>query len=140
MKNHSINSLYKGRLNRKDFALGFLIALVTLSIEVSLSSIATGLISSSSSSTSPTVQIVGFLTGIIILIILVAYFVFFLYSLNVRRLHDIGYSGWYFLLLLVPIVGAFLFVYICVKKGMPTANKYGEVPQKKNFIKAVFNF
>jgi len=123
--------MYKGRLNRKDFALGFLIALVTLSIEVSLSTIGTRLISLSSG--------IAVFFGIAIWVALIAYFVFFLYSLNVRRLHDIGYNGWWSLLLLVPIVGAFLFIYICVKKGIPITNEYGEVPQKRNFIKAVFN-
>ena len=48
----------------------------------------------------------------------------------VRRLHDIGKSGWYYLLGLIPIVGPIiLLVYYCTE-GDRFENAWGEDPKK----------
>lgn len=38
-------------------------------------------------------------------------------ALSVYRLHDIGRSGWYALLLLVPLVNLLLMLYLVTKEG-----------------------
>lgn len=48
---------------------------------------------------------------------------------SVRRLHDTGRSGWYLLLLLIPLVGFFVVLAFFVSKGDKRANKYGPVPK-----------
>lgn len=48
------------------------------------------------------------------------------YSVLVRRLHDVGKSAWYILLLLIPIVGALIILYYSVKAGETSRNRYGE--------------
>jgi uncharacterized membrane protein YhaH (DUF805 family) len=45
----------------------------------------------------------------------------------VRRLHDIGKSGWWLLIALVPIAGLILLLFY-VRPGNPGANEYGEDP------------
>ncbi|MDE5726616.1 MAG: DUF805 domain-containing protein [Duncaniella sp.] len=53
----------------------------------------------------------------------------FLPSLGVmvRRLHDTGRSGWWWLIALTGI-GALLLLYWLVQPSQPVPNKYGEVP------------
>jgi uncharacterized membrane protein YhaH (DUF805 family) len=46
----------------------------------------------------------------------------------VRRLHDIDRSGWWFLLILVPIVGFLILLYWFVQPGTKGDNQYGEAP------------
>lgn len=45
------------------------------------------------------------------------------FALSVRRLHDIGYSGWYALLAYIPLINLF-FLYLTVKPSVPD-NEYG---------------
>lgn len=46
----------------------------------------------------------------------------------VRRLHDINKSGWWLLIVLVPIVGAILLIVWFCKDSDMTPNQYGPVP------------
>ena len=50
-------------------------------------------------------------------------------AVSVRRLHDIGKSGWYILLYLVPFVGNIILMFWFSEEGMPETNKYGENPK-----------
>ena len=46
---------------------------------------------------------------------------------TVRRLHDINKSGWYYLMILIPIAGPFIvLVYLCTA-SVDEGNTYGEV-------------
>lgn len=49
-------------------------------------------------------------------------------GLGVRRLHDIGRSGWAILLALIPIVGAIILIIWFIKDSEPAPNEYGPVP------------
>ena len=49
-------------------------------------------------------------------------------GLGVRRLHDIGKSGWYWLIALIPIVGWIIVIIWFAKEGDPNENQYGPVP------------
>lgn len=46
-----------------------------------------------------------------------------------RRMHDIGKSGLYNLIALIPLVGAIIVIIWCAKDSMPGANQYGENPK-----------
>lgn len=50
-------------------------------------------------------------------------------AVSVRRLHDIGKSGWYYLVFLVPIVGTILMIIWGCQEGMVGRNEYGEDPK-----------
>lgn len=47
----------------------------------------------------------------------------------VRRLHDIGKSGWWLLIALVPAVGAIILIIFFVKDSEPGDNAYGPNPK-----------
>jgi len=47
----------------------------------------------------------------------------------VRRLHDIGKSGWWALIVFVPFVGALVLLYFTVQDSEPDTNSYGASPK-----------
>lgn len=47
-------------------------------------------------------------------------------AVGVRRLHDIGKSGWWILIALIPIVGIIVLIVFYSKRGEEGANEYGE--------------
>lgn len=49
-------------------------------------------------------------------------------AVGVRRLHDIGKSGWWLLLALIPIVNFYLIYLLCVD-SQPEANQWGANPK-----------
>ena len=50
-------------------------------------------------------------------------------AVSIRRLHDIGKSGWFVLLTLIPIVGIILLIVWYCKDSMPGENQYGPNPK-----------
>lgn len=50
-------------------------------------------------------------------------------AVSVRRLHDIGKSGWYILIGLIPLVGAIILIVWLCKEGESTSNDWGENPK-----------
>lgn len=56
-------------------------------------------------------------------------------SAGVRRLHDAGYSGWWMLITIVPILNLAIIALIFLK-SQPGANKYGESPYGTAFSEA----
>jgi uncharacterized membrane protein YhaH (DUF805 family) len=49
-------------------------------------------------------------------------------AVTVRRLHEIDRSGWWMLIVFVPIVGAIvLFVFMCLR-GTAGPNRFGQEP------------
>ncbi len=50
-------------------------------------------------------------------------------SVSVRRLHDIGKSGWFVLLDLIPVVGWIILIVWYCKDSEPGDNKYGPNPK-----------
>ncbi len=49
-------------------------------------------------------------------------------SVNVRRLHDTGKSGWMLLIILIPCIGFILWLVWMIEDGQPHVNAYGAVP------------
>lgn len=49
-------------------------------------------------------------------------------AVGVRRLHDINMSGWWYLINLVPLLGALVFFVFTLMPGNPHPNRFGEVP------------
>ena len=49
-------------------------------------------------------------------------------SVLVRRFHDLGKSGWWFFILLIPCVGVILYIVWMASDGEPHDNMYGPVP------------
>ena len=65
--------------------------------------------------------------------------VFFLYAaavllpwlaVSIRRLHDIGKSGWWYLIYLIPIIGAIWLTVLMCLDSEPGENQWGENPKE----------
>lgn len=50
-------------------------------------------------------------------------------SISIRRLHDVGKSGWWILIGLIPFLGALILLYFYVLNGQPYDNQYGKDPK-----------
>jgi uncharacterized membrane protein YhaH (DUF805 family) len=66
-------------------------------------------------------------------------FVYYIYALAVfipgiaaavRRLHDIGKSGWFYLVILIPIIGGIWLIVLLATEGTTGPNEYGEDPKR----------
>jgi uncharacterized membrane protein YhaH (DUF805 family) len=49
-------------------------------------------------------------------------------TLVVRRLHDVGMSGWMFFVALIPVLGGIYLIYLFVQEGDMGENAFGAVP------------
>lgn len=49
-------------------------------------------------------------------------------SVLVRRLHDTGRSGWWFWIILIPLIGALVLLWFLITRGDEGTNDYGPDP------------
>lgn len=72
--------------------------------------------------------------------LLVAYFAFVIYSLAtllptlgvvVRRLHDVGKSGWFYFIALIPFIGGIWLLVLMCTDGDYGSNDYGTDPKNE---------
>lgn len=47
-------------------------------------------------------------------------------SIGVRRLHDVSKSGWWYLLLLIPLIGPLVLLYWAIQPGDAHSNTHGD--------------
>lgn len=106
----------KGRLNRKSYIYRSLFLSLVLCVVQGVLTFAANTI------------------GALELLFAVVAFGFSLFSfvsnimMDVRRLHDLDLSGWWMLLMLVPLVNIFFALYMLFFKGTDGPNQYGEDP------------
>lgn len=50
-------------------------------------------------------------------------------ALSIRRIHDVGYSGWLFLLGLIPFVGGVILLVFYLLDSQPGENRFGPNPK-----------
>lgn len=51
-------------------------------------------------------------------------------AVGVRRLHDIGQSGWLILVGIIPLIGVIVLLILFVLEGKPGENQYGPNPKE----------
>lgn len=77
--------------------------------------------------TSPNLELpIGFLT--------ISYYCFIFIpsmSVSIRRLHDIGKSGWYYIISFIPFVGGILMIVAMCIEGQPHTNQWGTNPKEE---------
>lgn len=56
---------------------------------------------------------------------------------TIRRLHDLDWSGWLALLMLIPLVSTILFLLLILRKGSAGDNSYGPPPRPWNMLQAI---
>jgi len=71
----------------------------------------------------------GFLVSYGLVTLVSLFFLIPSLAVSVRRLHDIGKSGWFLLITLIPVVGSIIFIVYAAQEGEPHANQYGEDPK-----------
>jgi len=108
-------AVFSGRSRRKEF---WMFVLFTFVVEIVLAIIDAII------GTYNTALGIGLLSGLFYLAILVPST-----ALNTRRLHDIGKSGWFQLLFIIPIVGFILWIIWMVRDSDDGVNKYGPSPK-----------
>ena len=106
----------QGRLNRKPF---FLRGLALGILSLILSSVMGGLAETSST----VLHLVSLLMLPLILVCAAGSL-----TLIIRRWHDLGKSGWFTLLLLIPLLNFLVMLYLWFVRGTAGPNAYGEDP------------
>jgi uncharacterized membrane protein YhaH (DUF805 family) len=102
-------AVFTGRASRSEFWMFFLINLI---ISIALSLIDRYLRTSGA---------IGSLYSLAVLVPGIA--------VSVRRLHDTGRSGWWFLLVLIPCIGSLVLLVFFVQDSEPGSNQYGPNPR-----------
>lgn len=70
---------------------------------------------------------IGLLSGIFTLALLLPSL-----AVTVRRLHDTNRSGWWFLIAIIPILGAIALLVFTIQDGTMGSNDYGLNPKETN--------
>jgi len=111
----------EGRIGRLRYlAWTMVLTLVMLGVGSALAIFAVALISADSSA--------GLIVGGLVALFLFIGVVVVSIQISVQRLHDIGWSGWLWLLNFVPFVGSLFPFVIMVIPGTNIANRYGPPP------------
>lgn len=125
---NTISHLFEGRLGRTHFGYSVLamigIAIVLQIIVAVFTSVSDAL---------------GMLVNLVAIVALIPVMVVSL-GVSARRYHDLGWSGWFVLLGLVPIVGFVMLLVQLFKPSVAGSNQYGTtLPKSVPFIDAVLN-
>jgi uncharacterized membrane protein YhaH (DUF805 family) len=108
-------AVFSGRARRKEY---WMFALFNILVAIGLM-IVDGVTGTLSAATG-----YGLLSGLYALAVLIPNL-----AVTVRRLHDTGRSGWWLLLILVPLIGAIVLLVFMVFDSKDGANEYGENPK-----------
>lgn len=112
---------FEGRIGRLRYlAWTMVLTLILLAVCSTFALVALGLISADSTA--------GLILGGLLALILFVAFAFVSIQITVQRLHDIGWSGWLWLLNLVPFVGSIFPFVTMIMPGNKVSNRYGPPP------------
>lgn len=54
------------------------------------------------------------------------------FSMVIRRLHDVGKSGWFYFIILIPLIGIIWMLVLVCSDGVKEENKWGTNPKSIN--------
>jgi len=61
------------------------------------------------------------------------------FGLAARRWHDLGKSGWWSLVFLLPLINLLVMVYLLLADGTKGKNAYGVAPKNKEILDTLLN-
>jgi uncharacterized membrane protein YhaH (DUF805 family) len=102
------------RIGRLEFFIWFAVSVVVCATLMGIIAIFTG----SSIETRPTYPLSQALCLILATVVLL--------RSMVSRFHDIGWSGWFVLLMFIPLVGLLVLLFLVVMPGQKEPNAYGD--------------
>lgn len=108
-------AVFNGRARRKEYWY-FVLFSILITIVLNIIDIFAGTFNAEAQ-----VGILGGLYGLAILIPGIA--------VGVRRLHDTNRSGWWMLIVLIPLIGAIVLIVFMVFDSNPEENQYGPNPK-----------
>jgi uncharacterized membrane protein YhaH (DUF805 family) len=115
-------TVFTGRSRRKEYWF-FLLFNILISMVLAIVDYITGTYSSAYG--------MGLLGGIYTLGVLLPAI-----AVTIRRLHDSGRSGWWFLIVLVPIIGGIVLLVFMLLDSQPGENQYGPSPKNEQPVPA----
>ncbi|WP_115047758.1 DUF805 domain-containing protein [Xanthomonas arboricola] len=115
---------FTGRSRRKEYWMFMLLQAIVLVVLGSLFGIAVALMGGENGPGA-----LAWLVAAVVVIVVLALIVPSI-AVTVRRLHDQGKSGWFYLISLVPYVGGFIVLVFMCLEGTPGPNEYGENPKQ----------
>nr|WP_321247474.1 DUF805 domain-containing protein [uncultured Psychroserpens sp.] len=110
---------FSGRARRKEYWMFVLVQVIIFIIVMMYASLVDDFFDT---------PVVGSVLGVYILATLIPWL-----ALNVRRLHDIGKSGGYIFINLIPIIGRIWYIVLVATEGEYGANYYGPDPKGDPF-------
>ncbi|WEM43550.1 DUF805 domain-containing protein [Photobacterium sp. DA100] len=117
LKNYAV---FKGRARRQEYWYFFLFNII-ISIALSMLDSALG-----NPGAGEGAGIIGTIYSLAVLVPSIA--------VGVRRLHDIGRTGWWMLIGLIPLIGLLVLLYFFVQDSQAAANEYGPNPKDPTSI------
>jgi len=108
----------RGRINRRGYISRIALPWIIIFIGAAISGSSEDVEGFDAVDLGATVAAIGFFGGIIVA-----------YCAGIRRFHDFGWSGWRFLLVLIPFVSFVLALLMLFRKGAETTNNYGAKPR-----------
>lgn len=109
---------FSGRARRKEYWLFALFNLIFLIVAAIFDHLIFGV----------AIEAIGPLYAIYVLAVIIPGL-----AVAVRRLHDIGKSGWYFLINFIPLVGGIWFLVLMCLDSQPGENRFGPNPKEPEY-------
>ncbi len=120
-------AVFSGRARRKEFWMYYLFyVIIGIALEI-ISFILTAITAAINNSV--LTIIVSILSAVVILAFSLGTLVPTI-AVTIRRLHDSGKSGWWYLIALVPLVGAIVLLVFCCLDSESGTNNYGPNPKE----------
>lgn len=115
---------FNGRIRRIEYLLSNLLGGFVFGVAFWLG-MGTSLISAETKSAG------GFGFGMLISIAAILGGIWFTIAQDVKRLHDVDKSGWFVLLLIIPVINFILGIYMLLADGTVGPNRYGNDPKNR---------
>lgn len=123
---------FTGRARRREYWMFSLItSLITLGLELLMLPLGLNLFAPSTNTDFQGVSPLAFVLLALLVLYTLGSFVPYL-AVGVRRLHDAGYSGWFTLIGLIPLVGGLVLLFFLIKDSTPGDNRWGHNPKTQS--------